>query len=243
MVAALRVPGLRRRAPILAILLPARVDSSAGEDRLVARRPWAGTRRDAPAASRTAVAVALRANTGLRLLSGFLTMFMAFLLRDEPIPGWEDKPALLLGLVIGAAGLGSTIGIALGSVLRRINPQVTVVLALLADAAVAVLVALFYGAADRGAARPDRRARPVAGQAVARRDDPARRPRARAGPARSPAPRRCSSCPGWSAASSASRCRWTPQLGLGVAAAILVAWSVWTLSAVRRGEPAARRVS
>ena len=30
---------------------------------------------------------------------------------------------------------------------------------------------------------------------------------------------------------------------LGVAAAILVAWSAWTLSAVRRGEPAKRRVS
>ena len=68
-------------------------------------------------------------------------MFMAFLLRDNPFPGWEDKPALLLGLVIGAAGLGSTVGIALGSVLRRIKPAVTVVVALLADAAVAVLVA------------------------------------------------------------------------------------------------------
>ena len=86
------------------------------------------------------MALALRCNTGMRLLSGFLTMFMAFLLRDEPFPGWEDKPALLLGLVIGSAGLGSTIGIALGSVLRRIKPEVTVVLMLLADAAVAVLV-------------------------------------------------------------------------------------------------------
>ena len=89
--------------------------------------------------------VALRANTGMRLLSGFLTMFMAFLLRDEPFPGWEDKPALLLGLVIGSAGLGSTIGITLGSVLRRISPQVTVVVMLLADTAVTVVVALFYG--------------------------------------------------------------------------------------------------
>jgi hypothetical protein len=29
-----------------------------------------------------------------------------------------------------------------------------------------------------------------------------------------------------------------PRLGLGVAAGILVAWCVWTLSAVRRREPA-----
>jgi hypothetical protein len=52
---------------------------------------------------------------------------------------------VLLGLVIGAAGLGNTLGIAIGSLTRRINPAVTVVLALLADAAVALLAALFYG--------------------------------------------------------------------------------------------------
>ena len=60
------------------------------------------------------VAFALRANCGPRLLSGFLTMFMAFLLRENPIDGWEDRPELLLGVVIGAAGLGNTLGIALG---------------------------------------------------------------------------------------------------------------------------------
>ena len=79
------------------------------------------------------------------MLSGFLTMYMAFLLRDQPFPGWEDRTTLLLGLVIGAAGLGNTIGIGLGSVLRRVTPSVTVVVALLADAAVAVVAALFYG--------------------------------------------------------------------------------------------------
>src|SRR3546814_12217970 len=68
-----------------------------------------------------AVAFALRANCGPRFLSGFLTMFMAFLLRENPIPGWEDKPELLLGVVIGAAGLGNTPGIALASVLTRLN--------------------------------------------------------------------------------------------------------------------------
>ncbi len=36
-----------------------------------------------------AVAFALRANCGPRWLSGFLTMFMAFLLREHPIGGWE----------------------------------------------------------------------------------------------------------------------------------------------------------
>ena len=89
------------------------------------------------------MAFALRANCGPRWLSGFLTMFMAFLLRDNPIGDW--KPEVLLGAVIGAAGLGNTLGIAIGSMLRRLNPAVTVVLALLADAVVAVVAALFYG--------------------------------------------------------------------------------------------------
>ena len=89
------------------------------------------------------MAFALRANCGPRWLSGFLTMFMAFLLRENPIGDW--RPEVLLGLVIGAAGLGNTLGITIGSLLRRLNPAVTVVLALLADAVVATVAALFYG--------------------------------------------------------------------------------------------------
>lgn len=132
---------------VLAILLPAKVDSSVGEVRLElmpgpssrgsSRRP--GLRIPAP------VAFALRANCGPRWLSGFLTMFMAFLLRENPIEGWEDRPELLLGVVIGAAGLGNTLGVALASILRNVNPAITVVLMLLADAAMVLVAALFYG--------------------------------------------------------------------------------------------------
>ena len=144
---------------VLAILLPARVDNALGERRLQltasrvapeesgtgrgAGRRWRPRLTRAPAA----VATALRCNCGLRLLSGFLTMFMAFLLRDQPFPGWESRPALLLGLVIGSAGLGSTLGIALGSVMRSLRPELTVVVTLLADTVVAVLVAVFYSLA------------------------------------------------------------------------------------------------
>ena len=70
-------------------------------------------------------------------------MFMAFLLRENPIGDWQ--PEVLLGIIIGAAGLGNTIGIALASVLKRVNPGLTVVLALLADAAMVLLTAFFYG--------------------------------------------------------------------------------------------------
>jgi hypothetical protein len=47
--------------------------------------------------------------------------------------------------VVGAAGFGNFLGIALGSMLKSVNPRVTVVLALLADAAAVSVAALFYG--------------------------------------------------------------------------------------------------
>jgi sugar phosphate permease len=126
-------------ATILAILLPAESDASAGEREVSLRKERRKLQLPAD------VVFALRCNAGLRMLSGFLTMYMAFLLRQHPLPGWEDRATLLMGLVIGAAGLGNTLGIALASILRRVNPMVVVVVALVADAAAAMLAALFYG--------------------------------------------------------------------------------------------------
>ncbi len=126
-------------ATILSILLPAKADAHGGElpvslsgDKKKFRVP-------------VDVVFALRCNAGLRMLSGFLTMYMAFLLRQHPLPGWENRTTLLMGLVIGAAGLGNAIGIGLGSVLQRLKPRITVVVALLADATAAVVCAIFYG--------------------------------------------------------------------------------------------------
>jgi MFS family permease len=133
-------------ATIWAIRLPERVDSSAGEGTLVMRgvaNPGPGRRGRPRMRIPGSVAFALRSNCGPRWMSGFLTMFMAFLLRENPIGDWS--PEMLLGLVIGAAGLGSTLGIALASVLKRVNPALTVVLALVADAVMALVAALFYG--------------------------------------------------------------------------------------------------
>ena len=92
---------------VAAIRLPDKVDSTAGEQSMVLRGDAEPGRRGTriPAS----VAFALRANCGPRWMSGFLTMFMAFLLRDNPIEGW--RPEVLIGLVIGAAGLGNTLGI------------------------------------------------------------------------------------------------------------------------------------
>ncbi len=187
-----------------------------------------------------AVVLGLRCNAGLRLLSGFLTMFMAFLLRDEPFPGWEARPELLLGLVIGAAGFGSTLGIALGSVLRNVRPEITVVVALVADAVVATVVALFYGlptavllGLTAGLAQSFGK---LSLDALIQRDVP-----------------EATRASAFARSETLLQLSWVvggflgialpliPQLGLGVAAAILVAWAVFVIGAVRsdRGNPGA----
>ncbi len=218
-------------ATILAVLLPSRVDSSAGEG-----KPSLSTlgrqKRRRPQLPHTVV-IALRSNTGLRMLSGFLTMFMAFLLRDKPFAGWEDRPALLLALVIGSAGLGSTLGIALGSILRRIKPEVTVVVMLLADAAVALVVTLFYGlptavllGLTAGLAQSLGK---LSLDALIQREIPEH---TRAGT--------------FARSETLLQLAWVvggfigialplvPQLGLGVATLVLVGWSGWVLVGVRR---------
>jgi MFS family permease len=135
-------------ATVLAILLPAKVDVSQGEVALALGPGPNGTKvmsangRPAKAQVPPAVAFALRANCGPRWLSGFLIFFMAFLLRENPIGDWRTE--VLLGIVIGAAGVGNALGIAVGSLLRRLNPPVLVVLALAADAAMVLVAALFY---------------------------------------------------------------------------------------------------
>jgi MFS family permease len=217
-------------ATILAILLPPRVDSAAGEGSS-SLSPFGRQRKRRPAVPHHVV-VALRCNTGLRILSGFLTMFMAFLLRAKPFPGWEQRPALLLGLVIGSAGLGSTVGIALGSVLRRIRPEVTVVVTLLADSVVAVVVALFWGlpmAVLLGlTAGLCQSLGKLSLDATIQREIPET---SRAGTfARSETLLQLSWVVGGFIGIALPL---VPQLGLGVAAAILVAWSVWVLVGLR----------
>ncbi len=123
---------------VLAIRLPNKVDSPAGEE-------MTGTAgRDARRRAITAaVARGIRCNLGLRFVSGFLTMYLAFLLRDEPVSGIDG--ALAAGAVIAAAGAGNSLGTVLGSLLKARKPETVVLVVLLADAAVAILVAVFYG--------------------------------------------------------------------------------------------------
>ncbi len=130
---------------VLAILLPARVDSSEGETHVAVRDITDSDRRSRKLGITPVVILGLRCNAGLRMLSGFLTFFMAFLLRENPLPGWEDRQTLLLALVIGSAGVGSTLGTLLGSMLKSRKPEVIVLVTLLLDAAAAIYAALFFG--------------------------------------------------------------------------------------------------
>ncbi|CAA9353566.1 MAG: putative membrane protein [uncultured Nocardioidaceae bacterium] len=134
-------------ATVLAILLPSRVDSSAGEEQ-VSMTDVGGesrrTRRAVPAVP-PVVVTALRCNAGLRLVTGFLTMYMAFVLRDAPFAGWEGRETLLLGLVIGAAGVGNTLGTVLATLLRTRDPMATALFVLVLDAVTLIVAAVFYG--------------------------------------------------------------------------------------------------
>jgi len=130
-------------ATVLAILLPAQVDSAAGEEQ-VDITDLRGGRAARGAGITGLVVAALRCNAGLRFLSGFLVMYMAFVLRDRPFDGWEGRTTLLLALVVGAAGVGSTIGTGLAAVLRTRQPELTVVVVLVADVVAVIVAAAMY---------------------------------------------------------------------------------------------------
>ena len=146
-------------ATVLAILLPGKVDVSQGEVALALGPGPSATKsmpmgegppggpmgRPVRATVPPAVAFALRANCGPRWLSGFLIMFLAFLFRENPIGDWRTE--VLLGIVIGGAGVGNAIGIALGSMKHRLSPPKLVVLALAGDTVAVLVAASFYSVA------------------------------------------------------------------------------------------------
>ncbi|WP_156794001.1 MFS transporter [Aeromicrobium marinum] len=125
---------------VLAILLPPRVDSSEGEEKIDLTAANGVTGVLAP----RGVVNALRCNAGLRVITGFLTIFMAFVLRDPPaVMDWSGNATILLGLVIGAAGVGNTIGVLLGSAAKERAPELIVVAVLILDVAVLAIVSIF----------------------------------------------------------------------------------------------------
>ncbi|MCK0111745.1 MFS transporter [Ornithinimicrobium sp. F0845] len=128
---------------VLAILLSPRVDSAKGETEVPIGEVAGRSSRWVPAP----VVTALRANVGLRMLSGFLTIFLAFLLRESPPEGWGgvDNYPLLLGVVVAAAGAGSALGTLLGSLTKMLPPRALVRITLIVDVVAAVITAFNFG--------------------------------------------------------------------------------------------------
>ena len=220
-------------ATVAAIRLPAKVDSSVGEDELVL---VAETGPQASGRQRVrippAVAFALRANCGPRWLSGFLIMFMAFLLRENPIGDWS--PEVLTGVVVGAAGAGNVLGVVAASLLKRISPAITVSAVLVADVAVAILASAFYGVLVLAllglVAGLGQSLAKFSLDATIQRDVPTR-----------------VQASAFARSDTTVQLAWViggffgivmpldpPQLGLGVAAAVLAAWTIFVLGRTRR---------
>ncbi|MDX3658370.1 MFS transporter [Streptomyces sp. ID05-26A] len=85
------------------------------------------------------VAVSLWGNGSIRVLTGFLTLFAAFVIREQT-EGDAVQQLLLLGVIAGAAGVGSFLGNAIGARQHFGKPD-EVVLACVGTALAATIVA------------------------------------------------------------------------------------------------------
>lgn len=138
---------------LMAFHLPHEVDSAQGEQRAVLHAddqypapPDGVTVLPEKASLRTvgpSVILALRAVATLRALVGFLVMFLAFLLREDPVG--DLAPTVSLGIIAAAAGTGNALGSALGSWLRTRGSEATVTVMLLLATLAAGAAALWYG--------------------------------------------------------------------------------------------------
>jgi MFS family permease len=137
---------------ILSFSLPPKVDSAKGEDTALLaadeqhlhgphRRP---VKRPGLRTVGIAVTHALGANASQRWLSGFLTFFLAFLLREHPLTG--QSAAVSLGMVAVAAGAGNALGTAVGAWLRSKAPELIIVTVVAVVLGAAVTAAVFFGA-------------------------------------------------------------------------------------------------
>ncbi len=124
----------------LSFRLPARIDATTAErPAALGENPVTGGKGRYVGSS---VEMGLRANVAFRGLSGFLTLYLAFLLRENPIGSMDDS--LQLSLVIGAAGIGSVLGTAVGSTLKTRGPEVVIVALLVVDTVAMLAAALWF---------------------------------------------------------------------------------------------------
>lgn len=120
---------------VLSLRIPAWVESTSGEVPASLRSTARGKRQPVG----RGVAVALWGNGSMRFLTGFLTLFVAFTVREQA-GGDPAQQLLLIGIVGGAAGLGSFSGNAAGS-RRRFSKVDTVVVGCIGVAVTAAVLA------------------------------------------------------------------------------------------------------
>ncbi len=130
-------------AAILAVKLPPHVDSAEGEvpaDVLRSGEDAAGHRKSRRALG-IPVVTALRGESAIRGLSGFLTLFLAFLIQHE-YHGWHA--AVALGALAVGAGGGGFIGTASGARFKLGRPDMMVLVCVSVATAMCAIVALTY---------------------------------------------------------------------------------------------------
>jgi MFS family permease len=86
--------------------------------------------------------VALQGESALRLLSGLLTIYLAFYIESTQ---HGLKAALELALIIGAFGVGNFAGTAIGTRLKMSKPEAVIIVSTLTAGAACLLVAVSFG--------------------------------------------------------------------------------------------------
>jgi len=132
---------------VLSIRLPKRIDYAAAERpaSLTETGPILGpvsAGRSRRVYVGPSVEMGLSANMAFRGLSGFLTLFLAFLLRQNPIGGLADTAAI--GLVLGAAGIGSVLGTGVGALSKQRAPEAMLVVLLVVQTAMMLVTAVAW---------------------------------------------------------------------------------------------------
>jgi MFS family permease len=134
-----------------AFKLPANVDSAAGAARHPQEPPRPRTQQRVPPLGRLQswarrgfedhLVIALQGESALRLLSGLLTIYLAFFIEsnEHGLTG-----VLQLGGVVGAAGVGNFLGTAIGTRLAMTRPELVIVVSVCVAAGACILVAALF---------------------------------------------------------------------------------------------------
>ncbi len=130
----------------LAFALPHTVDVAKGEERAVLHAeatPEDGTKVGLRTVG-PGVVLALGSESALRVLFGFLTFFLAFLVREHPLAGLPATASL--GLVAAALAIGNTLGTVVGAWVRTKGPETLVTLMLALAFVSSLAAAILFGA-------------------------------------------------------------------------------------------------